>query len=193
MLAMKPKESGQLMGTKSTYLPTVGSLVQILAIHHYGWYNASMLDEICHSAHHIQLERLELYDVYGDRVEKLARTLPHLTFLKSLHLGFSQCTPDTSCIVLQMLRENDHICSFSIQEQRSRDGEQCPTILDTFQVRLAQAYCQRNSNLAGLWCDGPVCLYHRMLQATKQVPNTKLLATYKCLMTMGESSDHILD
>jgi hypothetical protein len=193
MLAMKPKEGDQLFGLESTYFPKVGSLVQTLAIHHYGWFNASILDEMCLSAHRIQLQCLELFDMSGNNIEKLAQTLPRLTFLNSLRLGIGRHTPGASRIVLQMLRENDHVCSFSILEQPSKDGEQGPPILDAFQVQLAQAYCQRNSNLASLWCHGPVCLYPHILQATKQVPRTKLTAVYQCLMTMGESSGCMTD
>jgi hypothetical protein len=184
MLVAEPKEG------ESIYIPTVGSLVQTLVIHHYGWIRERMLDGMRLLAHRIQIQSLELHGMNGEKIEELAQNLPHLTFLKSLHLGIGRHTPDTSRIVLQMLRENDHVCSFSILEQPSKDGE---PILEAFQVQLAQAYCQRNSNLAGLRRHGPVCLYPRILQATKQVPRTKLTAVYQCLMTIGESSGRMTD
>jgi hypothetical protein len=176
-----PMISAMPLTTIPTRIPTIGSQVQTLTLHNYHRGFAGLLDAMGQNACDIRhLQRLELYGMEFDNFEELARNMPSLTFVKSLGLGaYCYHRQRVANLVLHMLRENDHVCSLSVLEEKPRPNsmDRDPRFLDAAQFRLAQAYCKRNVNLAKLWKNSTDCLYlyPSLLQATKHVSRQHFL------------------
>jgi hypothetical protein len=179
-----PMISAMSLNIAPTWIPTIGSQVQALTIHHYCRGFSGLLDKMGQCAHGINLQRLELYGMDYDNFEELSRNLPRLTFVKSLGLG-AYCHEKTKVanLVLHMLRENDHVCYLSMLEEMPKpdSGDPDPRFMDAARFQLAQAYCQRNVHLVELCQYSPDYLHPSLLQATMPVSRQHFLL-YQGLM-----------
>jgi hypothetical protein len=173
LLMARQRMTGSDAGTK--LVPTVGSQVQSISLVRV---HRIFLDRLGRNAHRVRLESLQLADVSKAVSTALGKCLTNLYCLKVLKL--SGVAAGGLHYILRGLRRNGTLNSVEITNE---GGD---TTLSAAQLRLVEAYCERNRALGEFLdqeTDRAWYMFPYLLKVAKQAPMTTVTNLVRGLLT----------
>jgi hypothetical protein len=173
---------------------TVGSRLTSLSMDVFNF--EGFLEALEISATEVRLDTLRLYDLGVGDCNLLKKCVDRMPCLRRVRLARVEDPVTCAHIILHMLRESGGLQTFVVEEDcfDSENG----VLFDVAGLRLAEAYCQRNRSLGALLdreaesgqpttSDRTVqALYPTLLQASKQIPKSRVLSLSSSLEKLGD-------
>lgn len=178
---------GDSGSTNDVLFPTIGSQLDALRVDDV---HSIFPTTLCNESHRVRLTTLELCEISRSACIALSRCLPRLVSLRNLTLTDLENRRCTKWI-LRALRCNSSVCEVVTE------NESGVTLFDSTQLRLIQAYCDRNKALVPLIGTAPrnrseLCsmgakLRPSLLLSTKPLTHTGASITIQGLLALGQS------
>jgi hypothetical protein len=174
--------------------PTIGSQLTALSFDSSrfdGW-----LDALTESAHNIQLDTLRLVELDDDDCKLFKSCVLRMPCLRHLRIAKVYDPSKSSQIIMDTLRESEGLLTFVVEEHG--DDEDIGLLFNDAELRLAEAYCERNRHLPGLLEQqngsgqprpsdrAGQALHPTLLQAAKQIPKSRLLSLSASFLKLGD-------